>query len=70
MPDLIEIRPVVSNVQHIPMTQWGEKYYTVEAVSLWVKRTGREADHSPPSSAEVKNACLHLHPNTHSWRGA
>jgi hypothetical protein len=25
-------------------------------LSLWVKRPGREADHSPPSSAEVKNA--------------
>jgi hypothetical protein len=26
------------------------------AISLGVKRPGREADHSPPSSAEVKNA--------------
>jgi hypothetical protein len=26
------------------------------ALSLVVKRPGREADHSPPSSAEVKNA--------------
>jgi hypothetical protein len=26
------------------------------AFSLWVKRPGRESDHSPPSSAEVKNA--------------
>jgi hypothetical protein len=26
------------------------------AVSLGVKRSGREADHSPPSSAKVKNA--------------
>jgi len=26
------------------------------ALSLWVKRTDHEADHSPPSSAEVKNA--------------
>jgi hypothetical protein len=26
------------------------------AVSLGVKRLGREADHSPPSSADVKNA--------------
>jgi hypothetical protein len=32
-----------------------------------VKRQGLEADHSPPSSAEVK---LYLHsPNTPSWRG-
>jgi hypothetical protein len=37
-----------------------------------VKRPGREADHSPPSSAEVKECVeLYLHsPNTHSWRGA
>jgi hypothetical protein len=27
------------------------------AFSLGVKRLGREADHSPPFSAEVKNAC-------------
>jgi len=30
---------------------------------------GREADHSPPSSAEVKELYLHS-PNTPSWRGA
>jgi hypothetical protein len=27
------------------------------ALSLGVKRPGREADHSPPSNTEVKNAC-------------
>jgi hypothetical protein len=33
---------------------------------------GREADHSPPSSAEVKEWVeLYLHsPNTPAWRGA
>jgi hypothetical protein len=32
------------------------------ALSLWVKRPGREADHSPPSSAEVKECVeLYLH---------
>jgi hypothetical protein len=42
------------------------------ALSLGVKRPGREADHSPPSSAEVKEWVeLYLHsPNTPSWRGA
>jgi hypothetical protein len=37
-----------------------------------VKRPGREADHSPPSSAEVKEWVeLYLHsPNTPPWRGA
>jgi hypothetical protein len=33
-----------------PPIQW-----VTGALSLWVKRWGREADHSPPSSAEVKN---------------
>jgi hypothetical protein len=33
-----------------PPIQW-----VTEALSLGVKRPGREADHSPPSSAEVKN---------------
>jgi hypothetical protein len=42
------------------------------ALSLGIKRPGREADHSPPSSAEVKEWVeLYLHsPNTPSWRGA
>jgi hypothetical protein len=38
------------------------------AISLGIKRPGRESDHSPPSSAEVKNARsytsdlpIHLH---------
>jgi hypothetical protein len=37
---------------------------------LGVKRLGCEADHSPPSSAEVKERVeLYLHsPNTPSWR--
>jgi hypothetical protein len=39
---------------------------------LGVKRLGREAGNSPPSSAEVKECVeLYLHsPNTPSWRGA
>jgi hypothetical protein len=38
---------------------------------MGVKRPVREADHSPPSSTEVKEQVeLHLHsPNTFSWRG-
>jgi hypothetical protein len=42
------------------------------APSLGVKRPGREADHSPPSSAEVKEwVDLYFHsPNTSSWRDA
>jgi hypothetical protein len=42
------------------------------ALSLGIKRSGREAGHSPPSSAEVKECVeLYLHsPNTPSWHGA
>jgi hypothetical protein len=41
-------------------------------LSLGVRRPGREADHSPPSSVEVK-VCVELYlryPNTPLWRGA
>jgi hypothetical protein len=40
--------------------------------SLGVKQPGHEADHSPPSSAKVKEwVGLYLHsPNTPSWHGA
>jgi hypothetical protein len=38
---------------------------------LGVKRSGRKADHSPPSTAEVKNASSYTStPHTSSWRGA
>jgi hypothetical protein len=41
-------------------------------LSLGVKRPGREADHSPPPSADVKEWVeLYLHsPSTPPWRGA
>jgi hypothetical protein len=42
------------------------------ALSLGIKRPGRYANHSPPSSAEIKE-CVELRfhsPNTPSWRGA
>jgi hypothetical protein len=42
-------RPALGPTQ--PPIQW-----VPGALSLGVKRLGREADHSPPSSAEVKNA--------------
>jgi hypothetical protein len=42
------------------------------SLSLGVEQLGREADHSPPSNAEVKDCVeLYLHsPHTPSWRGA
>jgi hypothetical protein len=41
-------------------------------LSLVIKRPGRKADHSPPSSVEVKEGVeLKFHsPRTPSWRGA
>jgi hypothetical protein len=36
-----------------------------------VKRPGREADHSPPTSVEVKKMCIYTTtPRTPSWRSA
>jgi hypothetical protein len=50
-----------------PPIQWVQG-----VLSLGVKRAGREADHSPPTSAEVKEWVeLYFHsPNTPPWRGA
>jgi hypothetical protein len=58
-------RPALGPTQ--PPIQWVPR-----GLSLGVKRPGREADYSPPSSAEVKECVeLYLHsPNTSSWRGA
>jgi hypothetical protein len=55
------LRPTQPPIQWVP-----------GALSLGVKRPGHEADHSPPSSADVKEWVeLYLHsPNTPSWRGA
>jgi hypothetical protein len=49
-----------------PPTQWVPRSLSPE-----IERLGREADHSPTSSAEVKNdeTLLPL-PHTPSWRGA
>jgi len=54
-------RPVLGSTQ--PIIQW-----VLGAVIPRVKRLGREADHSHPSSSEVKNAWgLPPLPNTPSW---
>jgi hypothetical protein len=39
-----------------PGPTWPPIQWVPGALSLGVKRLGREADHSPPSSFEVKNA--------------
>jgi hypothetical protein len=48
-------------------TQWVPR-----VLSLGAKRPGREADHSPPSSAKLREwVALYFHsPYTPSWRGA
>jgi hypothetical protein len=57
-------RPTLGPTQ-LPL-QWVPGFYSRE-----VKRPGREADHSPPSSAEVKNSgATHPLPHTSSWRDA
>jgi hypothetical protein len=58
-------RTVLGHIQ--PPIQW-----VPGALSLRVKQPGREAHHSPPSNAEVKQCMdLYLHsPNTHSLHGA
>jgi hypothetical protein len=41
------------------------------AVSLGLKQLGHEADHSPPSSSEVKNGgAIPSFPHASSWHGA
>jgi hypothetical protein len=46
-------------------------YYLPGAFSLGVKRLGREADNSPPSRTEIKNAGNYTStPQYASWRGA
>jgi hypothetical protein len=57
-------RPALRPTQ--PPIQW-----VPGALSLAVKQLGHEADHSPPSSTEVKE-CVELYlqlPNTPSWCG-
>jgi hypothetical protein len=58
-------RPVLGPLQ--PPMQW-----VTGALPMVVKRSGSEADHSPPSSAEVKNTWSYTStpPNTTSWRVA
>jgi hypothetical protein len=60
----IASRPTLGPTQ--PPIQW-----VPGALSRLVKRQGREADYSPPSSAEVKNVgAIPPLPHTSSWRGA
>jgi hypothetical protein len=42
-------------VEHVACMGKMRNIWIPGALSLWVKRPGREADHSRPSSAEVKN---------------
>jgi hypothetical protein len=45
--------------------------HTSSHLSLGVKRPGREVDHLPPTSAEVKKSgSIHPLPHTLSWHSA
>jgi hypothetical protein len=54
-------RPALGPTQ--PPTQW-----VPGAISLGAKRPGREADHSPPTSAEVNNTQYTSQPIQHTGR--
>jgi tryptophan synthase alpha subunit len=55
-------RPVLGSTQ--PTSQWVRG-----ALSPRLKRPGREANHSPPTSAEVKKMLIYIStPYTPSWR--
>jgi hypothetical protein len=57
-------RPALRSTQ--PPIQW-----VPAALSPGVKRSGREVDHSPPTSAEVKRMWIYTStPHTPSWRSA
>jgi hypothetical protein len=55
----------ISNLRTLPL------YSHIFSSNRRVKQPGREANHSPPSSTEVKNvwSCTFTPPNTFSWRG-
>jgi hypothetical protein len=55
---IIDSRTALGPIQWVP-----------GALSLGVKRLGREADHSSPSSAEIKE-CVELYLHSPSWRSA
>jgi hypothetical protein len=49
----------------------GPVQWVLGALSPGIKRQKLKGDHSPPSSAEVKNGgAILLLPNTSSWSGA
>jgi hypothetical protein len=52
------------SLHHIVQTGYGDHLassYPMKTLSPVVKRSGLEADHSPPSNAEVKNGGVYLH---------
>jgi hypothetical protein len=60
---------------HVVQTCYGAHQPRIQcvpgALSPGVKRPGREADHSPPASAEVKKMWIYIYtPSTPSWRSA
>jgi hypothetical protein len=60
----VACRPALGPNQ--PPNQW-----VLGALSPGVKRPGHEADHSPPTSAEVKKTWIYTTtPHTSSWRSA
>jgi hypothetical protein len=68
--DLQDLIPGMARFFSSP--QWSERLRGPPSllISPGVKRPGREADHSPTSSAEVKNdGAVPTLPHVPSWRG-
>jgi hypothetical protein len=55
VPILTHMNPVQTLISYFFKTQLAPNPMVTGALSLGVKRPGRESDHSSPSSAEVKN---------------
>jgi hypothetical protein len=70
----VPVRPRIFSSPRRPDRLWGPPYL-VSSGNLWLfsgfKRPGREADQSPPASAQVKKIWIYTSiPHTLSWRSA
>jgi hypothetical protein len=69
IPDMGKRLSLLHSVQSGPESH-SPSYAMVKGALLpGLKRQKRETDHSPPSSAEVKNGAILPLPHTSSWRG-
>jgi hypothetical protein len=59
----MQIKKIKKLIKHYAMKAYGgvdvQIQWVPEALSPGVKRSGREADHSPPTSAEIKKMWIY-----------